>query len=516
MVTPDLRNVDRIARRYSYVLLSRRLMRAVAAATFMGVVLVLGLALVMPVFLAFQPRQGGSLLPLLLIVLIMGVVLAGGGALTYGYVRLLSALARGARRPVTLLLLIVLPGTLMIGWLDVVRTVGPGPHGPLNALGFGALLMHVAIGAGLAVGPMELRRATAADLAVLAEPRAGTGTLAEVARLLHLPDVRTFRRQGRKRAVALVLLSLLFESLAFYALLDWPDGLIRGAEHPVPPGLSAVSPTMLAAAGVGLVLVGLGLSFLVCRLLLSLARRCRNGARRLALETATEAVAGDGRAPVLFLRSFEKEQVPLEGARVPWFLRGFDPGSEHGTLEEMIVLNLTYVGPVVAVADPSRAETPVGAARWHLPNDEWQRFVEQQIRGAGLIVIGLAGTAGLRWEIDTVRQSPGALDKTIFVCPPAAGPDEDTRARLAEAIGCADGTLRSTLRASFPLMATGSSTGRPAVFAASRFTEMAYYVALRSCLLELRGLEAGPAAPSGSGTGVSPAGAEFRDTATPA
>jgi len=251
------------------------------------------------------------------------------------------------------------------------------------------------------------------------------------------------------------------------------------------------------------------LSFLLIRLLLALARRCRVKARRLALQTADEVVAGDPRAPVLFLRSFEEEQVPLQGARVPWFLRGFDPGSEHSTLEEMIVLNLTYVGPVVAVADPSRAVTPVGAARWRLDNDEWQRFVEQQIWNAGLIVIGLAETAGLRWEIEAVRRVPGALDKTIFVCPPRAGREAGPPASLAEALGCDDGALRSELRGAHALMAAGSSSGTPALFTASALSEMAYYVALRSSLLRLRGT-------IDSATAVSPATAGFPGTATPA
>jgi hypothetical protein len=501
-----------IAGSYSYVLLSRRLIRAVAAATFMGAMQLLAVGLLTPVaLLIFAREPRGSIVGLVFAVLLVAVGVALGFALTYGYVRLLSALARGARRPVTLLLLTVLPATLIIGWLDVVQTVGPGSQGPLRGLGFGALVIHVLIGAGLAVGPMELRRATAADLAVLVEPRAGTGTLAEIARLLHLPDIRAFRQQGRKRAVAFVLLSLVCEGLAFYTWLAWPERLLRNAERPVPPSLAAINPTLLAATGLGLVLVSLVLSFLLIRLLLGVAQRCRNRARRLALETASEALAGDRRPPVLFLRSFEKGPVSLEGARVPWFLRGFDPGSEHGTLEEMIVLNLTYVGPVVAVADPSRAEAPVGAARWRLQDHDWQRFVGQQIRDAGLIVIALADTVGLRWEIEMVRQIPNAFDRTIFVCPPETAKDAARRPTLAGALGCADDALRSKVGGLFPLMATGSSTGRPTVFAASGLSEMAYYVALRSCLLELVGRES-----IGSGTGASPAGAAFRDTATPA
>ena len=120
---------------------------------------------------------------------------------------------------------------------------------------------------------------------------------------------------------------------------------------------------------------------------------------------------------MLFLQSFETEHVPLTGARLPWTLRGFDPGAEYGTLEEMIVLGMTYLGPVVAVADPSQPEAPVGAARWRLKDDEWQCFVEMQIARARFIVVGLAETSGLWWEIEALKRSPGALSKTIFVSP---------------------------------------------------------------------------------------------------
>ena len=164
-------------------------------------------------------------------------------------------------------------------------------------------------------------------------------------------------------------------------------------------------------------------------------------ARRLALQTAADAVAADPRAPVLFLRSFEEEQIPLSAAKVPWFLRVFDPGSEYRTLEEMIVLNLTYVGPVVAVADPSRVEAPVGAARWRLRNDQWRRFVEEQIQAARLIVIGVAQTSGLRWEIEAVRRTPGALDKAIFVCPPGTSQNVDVLAGLGAAFDCGDAPI---------------------------------------------------------------------------
>lgn len=170
----------------------------------------------------------------------------------------------------------------------------------------------------------------------------------------------------------------------------------------------------------------------------------------------------------------------LTAAKVPWFLRVLDPGSEYRTLEEMILLNLTYVGPVVAVADPSR-DTPVGAARWRVRDDEWRQLVEEQIQAAALIVVGVAQTSGLRWEIETIRRTPGALDKTVFVCPPGASQNADVLAGLAAALG--GDSLIGLRPEAHVLMARHSREGQAHLYVASTLTEPAYYVALRSCTL---------------------------------
>ena len=504
MTTLQVWNVDDLARRYSSVLLSRRLVRAFAAATLVASVVLIGVGIVMPLFLPTVEREPSeSLLALAALFGILAIAIALFLGLTYLYVRLLSALATGARRPITIFLLVALATTLVMGWVDVVRATGADAVGPWSFLAFGALLIHILTGAAFVVGPMELRRASADVRTVLAEPRAMQGIRAETARLLHLPDLRAFARPGRWRAWAFVGLSLLLEGFAFYWLLEWPDQLHRAAERPLPPGLAGMGHLTIVAGGCALMIAGLLIAFVLIRLLLRLARACRLKARRLTLRTAADVLEGDTRAPVLFLRSFEAEQVPLKGARVRWFLRAFDPGSEHGTLEEMIVQNLTYIGPVVAIADPSRAETPVGAARWRLDHDEWQRFVEQQITAAGLIVIGLAQSAGLRWEVEAVRRIPGARDKAIFVCPPESSQSADVLTRIADALGCDRNVLASRMGKGHALIGAHPSKEGPIVFAASELTEMAYYVALRACLVQLRAAS-GVATEASTTTGESP------------
>jgi hypothetical protein len=488
VVPPLVWNVDTAARRYLYVLLSRRLVRALAAAMFFATAIYVVLPLViLPILVMDATPPERSVFVSALVLLALVVLFAAFAALTLGFtylaVRMLSALATGAKRSSSILLLLVLPATLLFGMIDLQRAIGPDANNQMWFVGLGALLLHVLIGTGLVIGPMELRRATATDRAVLAEPRPGTGIRAEIARLLHLPDARAFNHRLRKRVWALVSLSLLLEGFAFYALLGWGEALSESAERALPPlpGFSA-DRIVTIAAGVALIAAGLAISFGVSRLLLRIARRCRIKARRLTLERAEDVVAGDNRAPVLFLRSFAEDQLPLRAARVPWFLRGFDPGSEHGSLEEMLVLNLTYVGPVVATGDPAQREAPVGAARWRITHDEWQRFVEEQIRRAGLIVIGLAETAGLRWEVDAVRRIEGALDKTIFVCPPDLARKPEVRTLVTDVLGCPSAPHADD---SYFLTAARAADGTPTLFTSSALTEMAYYVALRYCILRL-------------------------------
>jgi hypothetical protein len=223
--------------------------------------------------------------------------------------------------------------------------------------------------------------------------------------------------------------------------------------------------------------------------MLSGARRLRLVARRTSIESADAVVAADARPPVLFLRSFLEEQVPLTGALTPWPLRSFDPGTEYRTLEEMIVYGLSYLGPVVAVADPSKADVPVGAARWRVQEESWQAFVTTQIHRATVIVVGVGNTRGLEWEIDALKRSPGALAKTIFVCPPAATRHEPMLRHLAGLLGVpADDVDRLVDAARTDHVLALAMVPSLTWFISRQLTEIAYYVALRSCIVKQRPL----------------------------
>jgi hypothetical protein len=74
------------------------------------------------------------------------------------------------------------------------------------------------------------------------------------------------------------------------------------------------------------------------------------------------------------------------------------------TYEEDFALALNYVGPVVAVGEPTESLPILGATRIYLENDKWQESVERLISISRLIVIQAGLSKGLMWEIGTVAR----------------------------------------------------------------------------------------------------------------
>ena len=96
----------------------------------------------------------------------------------------------------------------------------------------------------------------------------------------------------------------------------------RSAPH-LPPIPGVDRATLYAPAGA----IDESTRLALYRLMIRGARWLRLQARLLALESAPEAVTADARRPVLFLRAFAHEQVPLRAARIPRLVRTFDPGT---------------------------------------------------------------------------------------------------------------------------------------------------------------------------------------------
>ncbi len=149
----------------------------------------------------------------------------------------------------------------------------------------------------------------------------------------------------------------------------------------------------------------------------------------------------DPRPPVLYLRSFEDDDVALPcvlSARRPFLelftLRATDP------FEESLAWELATYGPVTAVGRPGGAARQLGAAREYFTNETWKPHVVERMQGAGVIAVVIGDTPGLEWEIDTIA-SEGHLGKTVFLLPPGTADDhrrrwETSRAGLPENLRC--------------------------------------------------------------------------------
>lgn len=160
----------------------------------------------------------------------------------------------------------------------------------------------------------------------------------------------------------------------------------------------------LAAAGAGIAIISVGL----------LGRRiAMTGRKQRAAETAM-ATASDPRPPVVYLRSFEDDEV-LANANI---VRGF---IQLTTEEEQYARVLNRIGPFLAIGDPREALPDLGAARIYVGNDDWRARVEALLARARLIVLRLSATEGLLWELRTViaRNDPSKL---LVLVP---GPPED-------------------------------------------------------------------------------------------
>ena len=149
-------------------------------------------------------------------------------------------------------------------------------------------------------------------------------------------------------------------------------------------------------------------------------------ARSLGRARVREVLRSDSRPPVLYLRSFGDDAVPLPiiaSARRPLFelfsIRGADP------FEECVAWELDSYGPVVSVGRPGGSLASLGTAREHLSNETWHGEISDRMRSAGSIALAPGETAGLAWELEEIVTG-GHLRKTIFVFPPLA-PSEIAR-----------------------------------------------------------------------------------------
>ncbi len=142
------------------------------------------------------------------------------------------------------------------------------------------------------------------------------------------------------------------------------------------------------------------------------SRLYKRAQRSLALR-AQEVRAADRRPPVLLLRSFSDDNLPLE--RSFRMFRGLL--REELTFEEFVVDRLWTLGPVIAIGKPEEKISPVGAAREYVHGPNWQERVRAVLDECSWVVGILGDGAGLLWEYQQIQQR-GFDDRFVLVVPP--------------------------------------------------------------------------------------------------
>jgi MFS family permease len=286
-------------------------------------------------------------------------------------------------------------------------------------------------------------------------------------------DVTTRARRQRRRAAAGLVLELSGAGVAVAGLLPftWPLGLLlvmlgvgmawlprlvtakvrrAASESELWTGRRRLRVTCYAAMstvcvisgllimvlyGVGAVVTSPGydynIRFLVIgAALLAVGTLIRRRARRLAALDADEVLRRDPRPMVLYLRKFADDSLTIRTATYARrsFVDRLSP-RRFERFEEVLVRNLTTIGPVVALNPSGTDLAPIGAARETLAADHWQTKIADWMAAAQLIVVGAAPettSEGFEWELREI-DSQELWSKTLLVLPPV--PDVTMRAR---------------------------------------------------------------------------------------
>ncbi len=226
------------------------------------------------------------------------------------------------------------------------------------------------------------------------------------------------------------------------------------------------------------------------------------GKRLAARYIWSPAAEQDARAPILFLRSFEDDQLQF---RRPWWnlvARWFDLWSFRRNADEAMIDEVAQYGPVVALGQPGQTRLPFGAKRYYASHDDWQRIIVETARKAQAIVIAAGVSPGVLWEYELLERE-NLLGKTLLLFRPSAAND-DINQRALEAFPGAGVASALELAPDQQLIAWVQSASGPLLLSATQPTAAAYIVALRVHFQNPRGQKDLPSA-SQAGVGGSAA-----------
>jgi len=187
----------------------------------------------------------------------------------------------------------------------------------------------------------------------------------------------------------------------------------------------------------------------------------------------------DTRAPILFLRSFEDDQLNFK--RPYWDLVGrwFDLWSFRRNADEALIDEMAQYGPVVALGQPGEKKAPFGAMRYYATHEDWQSIITETAQRAQAIVIVAGDSPGVLWEFDLLSKEK-LLDRAILLFRPGAATAEINRRALRAFPTSVDSGLAELPATAGKMIALLPSSKGPALLIAKRPTAASYVVALRA------------------------------------
>ncbi len=140
-------------------------------------------------------------------------------------------------------------------------------------------------------------------------------------------------------------------------------------------------------------------------------------AKRLATDPPwlTQDRSAEGR--ILFLRSFGDDQVRL---RRPWhdFIGNLlDLWAYRRNVDELLADEAAQYGELIALGSPGEEPQKLGARRGYASMQDWQSVIQDTARSARAVVICVADTEGIEWELAMLR-AEGLMSKTLVLIPP--------------------------------------------------------------------------------------------------
>jgi hypothetical protein len=147
-----------------------------------------------------------------------------------------------------------------------------------------------------------------------------------------------------------------------------------------------------------------------------IGKALRSLGQKMQRPRASELRLRDERKPVVFLRSFQDDDLNVvqNESRGKATKSGFEVGIED---------QFTRFGPFVAIGRPGESLPALGAAREYYGDTEWKEAVAEWIEAALILLVIPGLTEGVRWEMELIRNKR-YLNKLLVLMPPRVETDE--------------------------------------------------------------------------------------------